>query len=351
MRMYAGRPARASGRVTFDMPIRILLDGQAGGRAFYIEGGADGWTITPIDLACAADDAGRVHHHLGGAGECQIDSADGDKIIYTHHLTKFGAALPVGAALPPAVHTCSVSLDMPRLVMKDVRPGGLSDPVRQTVIKWGSAPFANVDLAATMWRAGPSQGTDAPAPLPASATEVSMTAACGPYTALANGTAVAHDREGGGGGGGGGESPLWFMLNLTSHGDMRGGMLVQEVTYQATCRVPQYGRPRRRAPKHPLAGAARIFGAAGLQAASDGPPVAQCAPPPQHVVDLARAQRGRRGRPADDRANGTVHGSRHHRRRRPLAHCHCRYRRPTAARRAPSPPPAARSRPDRWPRR
>ena len=224
----------ASGRVTFDMPVRILLDGQAGGRAFYIEGGADGGTVTPIDHACAADDAARVHRHMGGAGECQMDSADGDKIIYTYHLTRFGTALPAGAAPPPpVVHTCSVSLGMPSLVMADVRAGGLSDPVRQTVINSGSAPFARVDLSATTWRAGPSQGADAPAPLPASATEVSTAAAGGPYTALANGTAVAHDREGGDG-----KSPLWFMLNLTSYGDVRGGTLVQEVTYQATCRVP-----------------------------------------------------------------------------------------------------------------
>ena len=224
----------ASGRVTFDMPVRILLEGQAGGRAFYIEGGADGGTITPIDQACAADDAARVHRHLGGAGECQMDSADGDKIIYTYHLTRFGTALPAGAAPPPpVVHTCSASLGMPSLVMADVQPGGLSDPVRQTVINSGSAPFARVDLSATMWRAGPSQGANVPAPLPASATEISTAAADGPYTALVNGTAVAHGLESGGG-----ESPLWFMLNLTSHADARSGTLVQEVTYQATCDVP-----------------------------------------------------------------------------------------------------------------
>ena len=223
----------ASGRVTFDMPVRILLEGQAGGRAFYIEGGAEGEAITPIDQACATDDAARVHRHLGGAGECQIDSADGDKVIYTYHLTRFGTAMPVGAAPPPVVHTCSVSLDMPSLVMMDVQPGDLSDPVRQTVINSGSAQFERVDLAATMWRAGPSQGAGAPAPLPASATEISTAAAGGPYTALVNGTAVARNIEGGGG-----ESPLWFRLNLSSHANAQGGTLVQEVTYQATCRVP-----------------------------------------------------------------------------------------------------------------
>ena len=224
-----------SSRVTFDMPVRILLEGQAGGRAFYIEGGADGGTITPIDQACAADDTARVHRHLRGAGECQIDSAGGDKIIHTYHLTRFGTALPERAAPPPAVHTCSVSLGMPNLDV-GARPGEHSPPVQQTVINSGSAQFARVDLAATSWRAGPdagpSQGPDAAAPLPASATEVGTAGAGGPYTALANGTGVAHWLAGGQ------EAPLWFRLNLTPYGDMQGGTLVQEITYQATCNVP-----------------------------------------------------------------------------------------------------------------
>ena len=246
----------ASGRVTFDMPVRILLEGQAGGRAFYIEGA--GGTITPIDQACAADDTARVHRHLGGAGECQVDSADGNKIIYTYHLTMFGTALPVGAAPPPVVHTCSVAIGMPDLGMS-ARAGERSAPVRQEVINSGSAPFDNVGLMATPWLAaqgaGPLPSGPAPAPpapvfgtasarmstvltaslvwsLPASVTEISTAAAGGPYTALADETAVAR------GLGGGDSSPLWFRLNLSSHGDAQGGTLVQEVTYQATCRVP-----------------------------------------------------------------------------------------------------------------
>lgn len=224
-----------SARVTFDMPVRILLEGQAGGRAFYIEGGADGGTITPIDQVCAADDTARVHRHLRGAGECQIDSAGGDKIIHTYHLTRFGTALPVGAAPPPAVHTCSVSLGMPSLDMR-ARPGEHSPPVRQTVINSGSAPFSRVDLTATSWRAGPdagpSQGPDTAALLPASATEVGRAGAGGAYAALSNGTGVAHWLAGGQ------EEPLWFRLNLTPYGDLRDGTLVQEVTYQAMCNVP-----------------------------------------------------------------------------------------------------------------
>ena len=246
----------ASGRVTFDMPVRILLEGQAGGRAFYIEGA--GGTITPIDQACAVDDVGRVHRHLGGAGECQMDSADGDKIIYTYHLTRFGTALPERAAPPPVVHTCSVAIGMPDLGMS-ARAGERSAPVRQEVINSGSAPFDSVELAAAPWLAeqgaGPLPSGKAPTPpapvfgtaegrasavltaslvwsLPASVTEISSAALGGPYAALADGTAVAR------GLGGGDSSPLWFRLNLSSYADAQGGTLVQEVTYQATCRVP-----------------------------------------------------------------------------------------------------------------
>ena len=81
-------------RIMFDLPIRIALEGQAGGRAFYIEG--PNGTIVPIDLACATDGVDAVHRQLGGAGECQMDSADGAKIIHTYHLTKFGTVSAEG---------------------------------------------------------------------------------------------------------------------------------------------------------------------------------------------------------------------------------------------------------------
>ena len=211
----------ASGRVTFDMPVRILLEGQAGGRAFYIEGGAGGGTITPIDQACAADDAARVHRHLGGAGECQMDSADGDKIIYTYHLTLFGTALSERAP-PPVVDTCSVSVGVPNL-RASVQTGRHSDPVRQVVVNSGSAPFAHVNLTATPWSGG----------LPASVTEVRADGVAADYVPLADGTTVAD------GLGGGQEAPLWFRLNLVSHGDLRGGgAIVQYVTYSAECNMP-----------------------------------------------------------------------------------------------------------------
>lgn len=53
------------------------------------------------------------------------------------------------------------------------------------------------------------------------------------YVPLADGTAVAD------GLGGGQEAPLWFRLNLVSHGDLRGGgAIVQHVTYSAECNMP-----------------------------------------------------------------------------------------------------------------
>ena len=210
----------ASGRVVFDMPIRILLEDQAGGRAFYIEGGVDG-TIVPIDQACAADDAARVHRHLGGAGECQIDSAGGAKIIYTYHLTLFGAAQAERAA-PPVVNTCSVSVGSPDLRVS-ARPGEYSAPVQQVVVNSGSAQFAHVHLTATPWGGG----------LSASVTEVRVDGDDAEYVPLAVGTAVAD------GLGGGQEVPLWFRLNLVPYEDLQGGTtLVQSVIYQAECTPP-----------------------------------------------------------------------------------------------------------------
>ena len=73
-------------RITFDMPVRILLEGQAGGRAFYME--ADN-VVMPINTVCRADSTSEVHEQLGEMGECQLDSGV-DKVIYTYHLTRFG---------------------------------------------------------------------------------------------------------------------------------------------------------------------------------------------------------------------------------------------------------------------
>ena len=75
--------------VVFDMPVRILLEGQAGGRAFYVNNTSG--EVVPIRTACAADDTAAVHAQLAGEGECWLDR-DGDKVVYTYHLTRFGTA-------------------------------------------------------------------------------------------------------------------------------------------------------------------------------------------------------------------------------------------------------------------
>ena len=217
-------------RITFDMPIRILLEGQAGGRAFYIQG-ADG-TITPVDAACAADDVARVHRQLGGAGECQIDSGDRtDKIIYTYHLTRFGTVLSEHGTPPPTLHTCSADLGMPDL-RADVRLGEYSPPVRQYLINSGSMPFAHVELVVSPWHVDPAvgsmQGAGFQSP-PGAVTEIGTEGISGEYVALANGTAVAHEL------GGGDSAPLWFRLDLTSYDEVQGSALVQYIEYHAQC--------------------------------------------------------------------------------------------------------------------
>ena len=99
-------------RITFDQPIRISLEGQAGGRAFYIDG-ANGMII-PIDAACpSADDVDAVHAHLGGAGECQADSAGGAKIVWTYHLTKFGTVSDEGPAPQPVPVSAPAPVPVP----------------------------------------------------------------------------------------------------------------------------------------------------------------------------------------------------------------------------------------------
>ena len=88
----------SAARISFDMPVRVRLDGQAGGRVFYIDGQAGGGGsggaaggVAPIRAACAADDAAAVHAQLGGSGECWLDRG-GDKVVHTYHLTRFGTA-------------------------------------------------------------------------------------------------------------------------------------------------------------------------------------------------------------------------------------------------------------------
>ena len=212
--------------VLFDMPVRISLEGQAGGRAFYIEGGADG-AATPIDLACAADDTDRVHRQLGGMGECRIESGD-DMVIHTYHLTRFGTVASDRGTPPPVVHTCSLRLDKTDLAVPAV-PGAYSKAVRQAVVNSGSQPFDRVALDATPWYIDPvSDMPDTNAPsLPASLTVTSSTEEGGQFAPLPG--AVAD------GLGGGQEEPLWLAINLTGHAQVNGTRLVQDVAYTAEC--------------------------------------------------------------------------------------------------------------------
>ena len=216
--------------VVFDKPVRILLSGQAGGRAFYINGssaaaGASG-AITPIDRACAADDLERTHLQLGGAGECQLDSG-GDKIIYTYHLTRFGTAASELGAPPPDGRMCSIRLASDNLEMRAVA-GGYSNAVVQGVINSGSEPFEAVEVDADPWYAPGSSATS----LSASSTVLSPSGGRGSFAPLAaDGTAagIARGLEGGT------DAPLWFMLNLTGHAQMQGGQIVQHISYTASC--------------------------------------------------------------------------------------------------------------------
>ena len=219
--------------IVFDKPVRIVLSGQAGGRAFYINGSAaaagaaDGsGAITPIDRACAADDLVRTHLQLGGAGECQLDSAD-DKIIYTYHLTRFGTAESELGAPPPDGRACSIRLASGDLEMRAVA-GEYSNAVVQGVINSGSEPFEAVEVDADPWYAPGSSS----ASLPASRTVLSPSGERGSFAPLAaDGTAagIARGLEGGT------AAPLWFMLNLTGHAQLQGGQIVQHIAYTASC--------------------------------------------------------------------------------------------------------------------
>ena len=140
-----------------------------------------------------------------------------------------GTATPPPATPPPVFYTCSVTLGMPDLPVR-AGLGEYSDPVLQVVANSGNLSFARIDLAATPWRGAAGLVTV----LPASATEWSDAGPGGGYAALVDGTAVvARGLEGGD------EAPLWFRLNLVSHGDLRGGgAIVQHVTYSAECNMP-----------------------------------------------------------------------------------------------------------------
>ena len=220
--------------IVFDRPVRILLAGQAMGRAFYIDGSADApnATIAPIDRACAADDAQRVHVQLGGSGECQLDSG-ADKVVYTYHMTRFGTVSSERGTPPPDVRTCSLRLAWADQRMQ-VAPDDRTDAAVQRVVNSGSEPFDAVELDATPWYVDPS--SDMPGPnatsLPANSTVMSLDGTAGSFAPLAaSGTEVAQ------GLGGGRAAQLHFMLDLTGRDLPVGSELVQRVTYTAACGV------------------------------------------------------------------------------------------------------------------
>ena len=216
--------------VVFDMPVRISLAGQAGGRAFYV--GAESGSVYPIDRACAADDLQRVHRQLNGTGECQLD-AGGDKVVYTYHLTRFGTVSSETGAPPPPGRECSMRLGFENL-RADARLGDRSTAERQSVVNSGSEPFERVSLDATPWYIDPV--SDRPGPgapsLPASLTMMGATGPTGEFARLAEDGTAAVAR----GLGGGLEAQLWFQLDLTAHDSVNGSRLVQHATYTAECR-------------------------------------------------------------------------------------------------------------------
>ena len=215
------------GRIKFTDPIRISLDGQAGGRAFYAEGGANG-TISPIDLACAADDTGRVHRQLGGMGECRIESG-GDMVIYTYHLTRYGTVESERGTPPPVVYTCSIRLGMDSLAVP-ASPGRYSEAARQDVVNSGSQAFERVDLYATPWYIDPASDRLAPgAPSLDASLTVLGTAARGATFAPLSTAGATLELDGGQ------ERALWLAINLTGHDQVNGSRLVQQVTYTAEC--------------------------------------------------------------------------------------------------------------------
>ena len=86
--------------ITFDKPVRILLEGQAGKTAFYERSGV----TTVINSVCTSDSFGDVNFLLSAAGikECKINSG-GDLVIWTLHFTSFGSSSPVTSTSSPSV--------------------------------------------------------------------------------------------------------------------------------------------------------------------------------------------------------------------------------------------------------
>ena len=214
-------------RIAFDLPVRILLVGQANGSAFYA-GGADG-AVVPISRGCGADDTAAAHALLNGTGECQIDSADGeDKIIYTYHLTRFGTA-----RVAPG-DTCAATLSPPEMQLGEIEPGGRFAAPAQEVRGNGTLPLASVSVSAAAWT-----GAGGAVVMPASATSVMAGGAAGAaaaWTPLGGGEPVALSMNGG-------SASAEFRVDVPRDALPAGATspvkASQALTYTVTCDAPQ----------------------------------------------------------------------------------------------------------------
>ena len=211
-----------STRIVFDLPVRILLVGQANGSAFYVHGA--GGAVVPITRECGADDADAVHEQLKGSGECQLDSADGgNKIIYTYRLARFGTALvDLG-------DTCAASLSRPEIALGRIGEGGMSAAVAQAVVRAGTLPLDSVSVSASAWTAA--GGAEV---MPANAT--SARAAAGGDWARLGGGAVDVPADAGGR-----SATVEFVVDVPQgalEAGARDAMVSQAVTYTVTCAAP-----------------------------------------------------------------------------------------------------------------
>ena len=212
-------------RIAFDLPVRILLRGQANGSAFYMDGTSG--AVVPIRVACAADDTAAVHGQLGGAGECQIDSAGGaDKIIYTYHLTPFGTARGQGGG--PIAPLCGAYLTPAETAFGGIRAGERSGVVDQAIRAAGTLPLAGITISAGDWMAEDGRTVV----MPANATSV-VSGAAG-WTPLIGEVSVAVQA------GGGQEVAVKFRLDVprdvpTPDASTRAS---QTITYTASCAAP-----------------------------------------------------------------------------------------------------------------
>ena len=132
--------------IAFDRPVRILLPGQAGGSAFYVNN-TDG-AVVPIDTQCTGDSAkAAAAAQLGGAGECWIDlpgaAGGSSKVIYTYHLTRFGTAEAADSPPPPT----AVDAPEPASVSVLQRPDGEALRAPASYVE-GQAIIIAVDFSA-----------------------------------------------------------------------------------------------------------------------------------------------------------------------------------------------------------